>query len=140
MFGFTFATKLKGANYKSHRNILVFCNQWNLMSDLNMSHEEISGFISLSLFGFTLVIKLKFLFWKSLKYYNIFNKKNKWRQIWICPMENVWFCFNSIAWVHFHHKIDICRFRKSLKYFIFLCPAKECLIWFKLHCLKKFWH
>ena len=30
-----------------------------MMSDLNMNHEKMSDFISFSLFGFTLVIKLR---------------------------------------------------------------------------------
>ena len=51
--------KLKHANYKRLWNILVFCNQWNMISDLNMSHTKIFDFASFSLFGFTLVIKLR---------------------------------------------------------------------------------
>ena len=44
----------------SHWNILIFCDQWKMMSDLNMSHRKISHFVSLTLFAFTLfVIKLK---------------------------------------------------------------------------------
>ena len=55
----TFAMKLKSANYKSHRKMLVFCDQWKMISDLNMSHGKMSDFVSLPLFGFTLVIKLR---------------------------------------------------------------------------------
>ena len=51
--------KLKDANYKSHRNILVSCDRWKMMSDLNISHEKMSDFVSLSSFGFTLGIKLR---------------------------------------------------------------------------------
>ena len=37
----------------------VFCNQWEMMSDLSMSHEKISDFVSFLLFWFILVIKLR---------------------------------------------------------------------------------
>ena len=33
--------------------------QWEMMSDLNMSHEKMSNFVSFPLLGFTVVIKLK---------------------------------------------------------------------------------
>ena len=59
MFVLTFAMKLKDVNYESHGNILVFCDQWNMLPDLNMSYEKISDFISFLLLGFHSVIKLK---------------------------------------------------------------------------------
>ena len=59
LFVLTFAKKLKDANYKSHWKILVFWNQFKIMSDLNMSHEKMSDFDSFVLFGFTLVKKLR---------------------------------------------------------------------------------
>ena len=55
----TFAMRLKSANYKSHWNILVFYDQWKIMSDLNMFHRKISDFVSIPLFGYTLDIKLR---------------------------------------------------------------------------------
>ena len=55
----TFAMRLKSDNHKSHWNILVFYDQWKIMSDLNMSHGTMSDFVSFPLFGFTLVIKLR---------------------------------------------------------------------------------
>ena len=58
LFVLTFAAKFESANYKSHWNILVFCHQWKMMSDLNMSHEKMSDFVSFPFFGFTLIIKL----------------------------------------------------------------------------------
>ena len=42
---------------KSHWNILVFCNHWKLISDLNMSYGKIPDFVSFPLFEFTVVIK-----------------------------------------------------------------------------------
>ena len=38
--------------------MLVFRDQWKMISDLNMSHGNMSGFVSYLLFGFTLEIKL----------------------------------------------------------------------------------
>ena len=45
--------------YKSHWNMLVSHDQWEIMSDLNMSHGKMSGFVSFPLLGFTLVVKLR---------------------------------------------------------------------------------
>ena len=49
--------------------MLVFCDQWKILSDLNMSHGKfyvtLSDFISFSLFGFNLVIKLRNVDFKS---------------------------------------------------------------------------
>ena len=47
--------------YKSHwnMNIFVFYNQWKIMWHLNIFHEKNSYFVSIPLFGFTLVIKLR---------------------------------------------------------------------------------
>ena len=46
LFVLNFAMKLKDANCKSHWNILVFCEQGKVMSDLSMSHGKISNFDS----------------------------------------------------------------------------------------------
>ena len=90
MFVLAFAMKLKGANYESHWNISVFCDQWNLTSDLKMSHGKMSDFVSFSLVGFTLVIKMRiFDFvsdWNTLiffgkKRYGITCKQIQWRNI-----------------------------------------------------------
>ena len=51
--------KLKDGSYKSHWNILLFCDQWKMMSDFNISHEKMSDFVSFPLFKFNLVIKPK---------------------------------------------------------------------------------
>ena len=58
LFVLTFAMKLKSANCKSNWNISVFYDQWK-MSDLTMSHGQMSDFVSFPLFGFTLVTKLR---------------------------------------------------------------------------------
>ena len=55
----TFAIRLKSANYKSHWHILVFYDQWKIMSDLNMSHRKMSDFVLFLWLRFTLVLKLR---------------------------------------------------------------------------------
>ena len=59
LFALVFAMKLKDANYKSHRNNLVFCDHWKILPDLNISHRTLSDFVSFLLFRSTLVIKLR---------------------------------------------------------------------------------
>ena len=54
-----FTMRLKSFNYKSHWNILVFYDHWKIMLDLDMSHGKMSDFVSIPLFGFTLIIKLR---------------------------------------------------------------------------------
>ena len=39
--------------------MLVFCDQWKMMLDLNMSNEKMSDFASFPLFWFALIIKLR---------------------------------------------------------------------------------
>ena len=97
----TFAMKLKDANYKSHWNILVFCDQWKMMSDLNISHGKMSDFVSFPLLGFTLVIKLRnFDFeshWNTLIF---FDKKNDVRFDNVLS-NSVWFGWSYLVWVEF---------------------------------------
>ena len=89
-----------------------------MLPDLNMSHGKMSDFVSFPLFGFTLVIKLRnFDFeshWNTLIF---FDKKRYGVRFEYVPWKNVWFCFISIAWVHFSHKTEKFRFWRSLKYF-----------------------
>ena len=68
--------KLKNANYQGHWSILAFCDQWKMMSELNMSHGKMSNFVSLPLFGFTLVTKIRNLDFESLWNTLSFDKKN----------------------------------------------------------------
>ena len=80
--------RLKDANYKRHLNILVFCDQWKMMWDLNMSHGKKIQFCFISIVWIHFSQKTeKFWFKKSLKYFNIFLIKNIWRQIWICTVK-----------------------------------------------------
>ena len=120
LFVLTFAMKLKYANYKSHWNILVFYEQWKMMSDLNMSQEKISDFISFPLFGFMVVI-VTLIF---------FDEKERASNLNIFHGKNVRFCLISIAWFHFCHKTEKFWFWKSLKFWLkkwcrtWLCPVK----------------
>ena len=93
---------LKDANYKNCSNILMKNGVRFEYFPLKMS-----GFVSFSLFEFTLVIILKNFDFKSHWNTSIFfEKKNKWWQIWICPVNQclMWFklCYLSrllgISW------------------------------------------
>ena len=59
LFSLPFAMKLNDANNKNLWNVLAFCDQWKMMSDLNLPHTKMSDFVSFSLFRFTLAIKLQ---------------------------------------------------------------------------------
>ena len=83
----SFAMKFKSANYISHWNILVFYDQWKIIPDYKMSNEKMSDFVSFSLFGYTLVIRLrKFDFEGHLNTLIFFDKKKILCQITICPI------------------------------------------------------
>ena len=106
MFVFTFAMKLKDANYKSHWNILVFCGQWKMISDLNMPHAKMSDFVSVPLFGFTLVIKLK-----------NFDFESPWSIIWSKHFL-IWFkvcCLSRVLAISW--EIWILNFIETVQYF-----------------------
>ena len=143
-FHFTCLCTLLRWNWK----ILVFYDQGKMMLDLNMSHKKKPGFVSFPLFGFTVVIKLRNVGFKS--HWNtwvFFDRKIYGVRFEYASWDNVWFCFISIVLVHCSHKTEKCWFWKSLKYLnvfqykkwcqIWLCPVKQCLIWFKLRCLSR---
>ena len=133
LFVFTFAMKLKDTDYKSHWNILVFCDVWKMMS--------------VPLFELTLVIKLRGFHFESHWNTLIFFEKNIYYvRFEFVPWKNVWFFFFMfIVRVHFSHKTDQFWFSKPLKYFnsflskkwcqIGICLVKHCLIWFNFCCL-----
>ena len=132
LFVLTFVMKLKDANYKSHWNNWVFCDQWKIMSDLNMSLGKMFDFVSFLLFGFTLVIYLRnFDFENHSNTLIFFEKKICGLRFAYVPWKNVWFCFISIAWVHFsHNKTEKSRFWNSMKYFnIFDKKIHDVQIW-----------
>ena len=87
MFVLTSAMRLKDGNYINHLNILVLCDQWKIISDLNMAHGKMSNFVSLPLFVFTLVMKLKHFSFKSLDNTSIFIERKIWCQIWTCTVK-----------------------------------------------------
>ena len=43
---------------------------------------------------------------KVTEIFQYFVTYEKWYQISICLMKNVWFCFISIVWVHVRHKVE----------------------------------
>ena len=67
-----------------------------MMSDLNMSQEKMSDFISFPLSGFMVVI-ITLIF---------FDKKERALNLNIFHTKNVRFCLISIAWFHFCHETE----------------------------------
>ena len=59
MFGFILVIKLRNSDFESHWNALIDFDKKKMFSDLNISHENISDFVSFPLFTFTLDIKLR---------------------------------------------------------------------------------
>ena len=127
LFHFTFLCLLLRRNWKmpisSHWNNSVFCDQWKMMSYLNMSYGKISHLCSL-----THKAK-KFRFWKPLKYLFFYKKRydadlnmshgkrydadlnmshgKRYDVIFeYVPWKNAWFCFIATFWVHFSHKTE----------------------------------
>ena len=69
-----------------------------------MPHGKMSDFVSISLFGFTLVIKLRnFDFESHWNILIIVDKEIYGVRFEYVPVKNVWSCFISIAWFHFSH-------------------------------------
>ena len=108
-----FAMKLKDASCKSYWTILAVCDQWKMISDLNMSHRQMSDFVLFPLFGFTLLIKLRnFDFesqWNILKYFLI---KRYGVRFGYVLWKNVWFSSISIVSVHFCHNAKNFNFER----------------------------
>ena len=128
---------------------LVFCHQWNMMSDLNMSREKISDFVSFLLFGFPSVLKLgNFDFeshWNTLifliKIYmtsDLNMSHGKMSGFVSFPL----FGFTLVVklrnfdiWSHWNTSIFFWSKQKRCQ--ICICPLKQFWIWFKLCCLNK---
>ena len=76
---FLYSWKLPITKVFFKRNFLVFYDQLQIISNLNMSHWNMSNFVLLWLFEFTLFIKLRnFDFeshWNTLIFLNTLNKK-----------------------------------------------------------------
>ena len=123
-----FAIKFNNTNYKRQWNNLIFCKQWKMMSDLNMSLGKMPDLFHIDCIHFSHITE-KFWFWKSMKYFNIFWQKRYDVRFEYVPWKNVWFCFTSILWVHHSHKTEKFRFGKSLKYFNIFLSKKWCQIW-----------
>ena len=114
--------------------VILFHFPWNILILLEYLLRKMSDFVSIPLFGFTLVTKLRNFDFES--HWNIlifFDKRNILRQIWIFSMEK------SVILFHFH------RSWKSLQYFnifvkkdwrkIWICPIEKWLILFYFRCL-----
>ena len=72
-----------------------------------MSHKKMSDFVSVPLFGFTLVKKMRsFSFESHWNVLIIFDKERYGVRSEYVPSEKIWFCFISIDWFHFSHKTE----------------------------------
>ena len=120
----TLAMKLKDVNYKTHWNILVFCDQWKIRSYLTLSHWKMSNFVLFLLFRLSVITKLRNFdlesHWNTLiffdkKRYGVRFELEIDRQFEYFPWKNIWFFFIFIAWVHFSLENEKFRFWKSLK-------------------------
>ena len=65
MFGFILVIKLRNSDFESHWNALIDFDKKKMFSDLNISHENMSDFVSFPLFTFTLDIKLRIFDFKG---------------------------------------------------------------------------
>ena len=65
MFGFILVIKLRNYDFESHWNALIDFDKKKMFSDLNISHENMSDFVSFPLFTFTLDIKLRIFDFKG---------------------------------------------------------------------------
>ena len=139
--------RLISGNYKSHWFTLVIYDQEKIMSDLSMCHGKVTEFVSIPLFRFTLVIKLR-----------NFNFESHWNILMFFDKETY-----DVRFADFHGKMsDFVSFLlfgftlvRKLRNFdfkghlntviflikkwcqIWLCPVKQCLIWLKLRFLSK---
>ena len=86
----------------------------------------------------------KFWIWKSLKYLIFLDKKLHNVRFEYVPWSNAWFCFISIDWAHFCYKREKFQFwwntliffyQKNTWCQLWICPVKQCLIWFK----RRYW-
>ena len=105
----------------------------------------------LILFRFTCLCSLLLRNWemsirKVFEFFQYFATNEKWCQIWLCPIENVWLYFISVVWFHYYQKTKKIWFlklliqlnifwQKKLWRQIWICPMKKCLILFHFHCL-----
>ena len=119
--------------------------QWKIMSDLNMLHRKFSNFVSLPLFGFTFLIKLRnsgfeshgntsiVVFFKKYMVSDINMFHGKVSDFPLFPL----FGFTLVIKLR---NSDFVGHWNALMFFnkkwcqIWFCPVKQCLIWFKLCC------
>ena len=120
-----------------------------IVSDVNIFHSKMSDFVSIPLFGFTLVIKLRNFDFES--HWNIslfFDKERYGVRFEYVPWKNVWFCFISNVWLHFSHETEKFDFKGhwntsifSIKNNVRFDYALSSSVWFGLSFVVwvKFW-
>ena len=116
------------------------------MLDLNLPHEKVSGIVSFPLFGFTLIIKLRNLDFESHWNTWIFYDKND-RMLDLNMPHGKMSGIVSFTLFGFILVINLRNFGfeshvNTLMFFdkkcqIWVCPVKQCLIWYKLRCLSR---
>ena len=103
----------KIANYQLQRSLKYFSISRPMKNNVRFEYVpwKISASVLFSLFGFSLVIKLRNInfdsHWNTLIY---FDKKRYVVRFEYVPWKTVWFCLISIVWVHFSHKTWKFRF------------------------------
>ena len=129
LFVHTFALKLKGANYKSHWNNLAHCEQWNMISILTKCPME----KCLILFHFNYLGFLYSQNWEIFKAIELF--QCFWWKTYDVRFECVlWKMsdFVSFPLLGFTFFMKLRKFNFKSHW---ICPIKQCLIWFKFCCL-----
>ena len=77
------------------------------MSYLNMSHGKMPDFVSIPLFGFTLIIKVRNFKFESHWNISMFFDKGKYGvRFEYVLWKHVWFYFISVVWFHFSYKAE----------------------------------
>ena len=98
LFVLTFAMPFNDAKHKSQWNILVFCYQLKkMMLDFNMSHENVSDFVSRPLLGFTVVIKLTNFDFETHWHTSIFFDKRDDIRFHYVLSNSVWFKLRCLS-------------------------------------------
>ena len=145
LLGFNLIIKLRNLDFKIHWNILISLDKKNLVSDLNMSHEKVSDFV---LF---LCPDTKLRNVDNESHWNTsicFDKKDmvsdlnmtngKMSDVVSFPLLRITLVIKLRNFYFESHAHMLMFFDKKWCQ-IWLCPAKQRLIWFKLCCLSKIW-
>ena len=82
-----------------------------MTSDLNMFHRKISNFVTFPLFGFTLVIKLRYFDFKSRWNTVMFFDKKKDVRFEYVLSSSVWFGLSFVVWLGFWEEVGNTNFK-----------------------------